>query len=296
MKTGYKLPTMKEIAEIKPNGFDVASTFSGCGGSSLGYRMAGFRVLWANEFVPEAAKTYSANFPKTRIDIRDIRKIRPEEILEATGKKIGELDLFDGSPPCASFSTAGAREDGWGKVKKYSDVSQRTDDLFLEYARLLEGLMPKTFVAENVSGLVKGVAKGWFKDILELLRSKGYSVKASLLDSKWLGVPQGRSRLIFVGVRSDLGIEPEFPKPLSFKVSITEALAGLDAEVEPESSIEGTAIGREWVNLKPGERSRKYFNLVKADFSKPSPTICASHGSRGVASVVHSTEKRKFSE
>ncbi len=112
--------------------------------------------------------------------------------------------MLDGSPPCASFSTAGKREEGWGKVKLYSDARQRTDDLFFEYARILKGLQPKVFVAENVAGLVRGTAKGYFKLILAELKDCGYRVEARLLDARWLGVPQMRERVIFVGVRNDL--------------------------------------------------------------------------------------------
>lgn len=114
-KPPYRVPLMSEIADLPWNGFNAISTFSGCGGSSLGYKMAGFRVLWASEFIPAAQETYRANHPKTILDTRDIRQVKPEDILAAIGMKPGELDLFDGSPPCASFSTAGAREAGWGR-------------------------------------------------------------------------------------------------------------------------------------------------------------------------------------
>src|SRR5689334_7614439 len=98
---------MAEIAALPWNGFNVASTFSGCGGSSLGYRMAGFRVRWASEFVPAARQTYRANAaPHTIIDGRDIRQVDPQEILTAIDMESGELDLLDGSPPCSSFSMA----------------------------------------------------------------------------------------------------------------------------------------------------------------------------------------------
>ena len=76
---------MAEIAAVPDNGLRVVSTFSGCGGSCLGYRMAGYRVLWASEFIPAAAETYRANHPDTILDTRDIRKVQPEEILEAIG-------------------------------------------------------------------------------------------------------------------------------------------------------------------------------------------------------------------
>jgi DNA (cytosine-5)-methyltransferase 1 len=235
-KPPYRVPSMKEIEALPWNGYNVVSTFSGCGGSCLGYRMAGFRVLWASEFIPEAQKTYRANHPNSILDTRDIRKVTAEDILAATGLRRGELDVFDGSPPCASFSTAGKREKGWGKVKKYSDTEQRTDDLFLEYIRLIDGLRPKVFVAENVSGLTKGTAKGWFLDIMTRLRALGYRVRVKILDAAWLGVPQSRQRTIFIGVRDDLvGADPSHPSPLPYQYSVRDALPWVDRVVHDTS-------------------------------------------------------------
>lgn len=333
-KPPYRVPSMKEIAKIPPNGFKVASTFSGCGGSSLGYKMAGFRVVWASEFVPAAQETYRANFPKTILDERDIRTVKAIDILKATGLKKGELDVFDGSPPCASFSTAGKREKGWGEEKKYSDLRQRTDDLFFEYARLLRGLQPKVFVAENVSGLVKGSAKGYFKLILQELESCGYRVGVKVLDAQWLGVPQARSRTIFVGVREDLGLLPAHPSPLSYRYTIREALPWVKStrfmlgthsvnetwqdagevsspciKASPPSkgfssgggfievdraSLLGPAVGREWDKLEPGGQSEKYFSLVRPHLDEPCPTVTAIGGTPAAA-VTHPTERRKFS-
>lgn len=231
-KPPYRVPTMQEIRDLPWNGFNAISTFSGGGGSSTGYRMAGFRILWASEFIDSARETYAANkAPYTVLDGRDIRQVKAEDILHAIGMKPGELDLFDGSPPCASFSTAGKREAGWGKVKKYSDKAQRTDDLFFEFSRLVRGVQPKTFVAENVSGLVKGTAKGYFIEIMKELKSCGYRVGCKVLDAQWLGVPQMRQRTIFVGVREDLGIDPLHPKPLPYQYTLRDAGVAMVATV-----------------------------------------------------------------
>lgn len=225
MKPIYQVPSMDEIRALPWNGFTAASTFSGCGGSSTGYRMAGFKVLWASEFIDAARDSYKANAaPYTIVDGRDIRQVTAQDFLDATGLKVGELDLFDGSPPCASFSTAGKREAGWGKVKKYSDKAQRTDDLFYEFIRMVDGIRPKVFVAENVSGLVKGTAKGYFLEILAAMKAIGYQVTCKVLDAQWLGVPQQRQRTIFVGVREDLGLAPAHPKPLAYRYSVRDAL------------------------------------------------------------------------
>lgn len=230
-KPPYRVPSMEEIRALPWNGFNAVSTFSGCGGSSLGYRMAGFKMLWASEFVPAAQETYRANAaPYTVLDTRDIRGVTGQDILDAVGLGVGEIDLFDGSPPCASFSTAGKREAGWGQVKKYSDTKQRTDDLFFEYARLIEQTQPRTFVAENVAGLVKGTAKGYFKEILARLRACGYRVSARVLDASWLGVPQSRNRLIFVGVREDLDMSPAHPAPLPYQYTVRDALPWILAQ------------------------------------------------------------------
>ena len=157
MKPPYRVPSMQQIARIKPNGFKAISLFAGAGGSSLGYRLSGFRMLWASEFIDAARDVYNANkAPYTIVDGRDIRDVDPSEVVEKIDMKPGEVDLLDGSPPCSSFSAIGKKYKGWGKSKKYSDRAQRTDDLFFEYVRFVRAIQPKVFVAENVAGLVKG--------------------------------------------------------------------------------------------------------------------------------------------
>lgn len=272
-KPPYRLPTMAEVMAAPDRGLRVASTFTGAGGSCLGFRWAGYRTVWASEFVPAAAETYRANFPGVPVDSRDVREVTPEQILEAIGMKAGELDVLEGSPPCASFSTAGKRSKHWGEVRTYSDVAQRTDDLFGEYARILRGLQPRAFVAENVSGLVKGVAKGHFKEILAELKSCGYRVAAKLLDAQWLGVPQQRQRLIFIGLRQDLGLDPAtaFPRPLPYRYSVRDALP--------------------WVSSVANE-GHGWFEGGGIDVARPAPTVGASCG--GAAYNAHEVDREEI--
>ncbi len=223
MKEKYVLPTMADIRCIKWNGLKVASLFAGIGGSSLGYRMAGFRVVWACEIAKHAAENYRLNCDDhTVVCERDIRNVDPVGELGALGINPGELDVLDGSPPCQAFSTAGNREQGWGRDKKQSGgQTQRNEDMFEEYIRFVRALRPKVIVAENVSGMSKGTCKGMFIDVLKRLKNCGYRTTCRMLDAQWLDVPQCRQRLIFVGMREDLknvatgeSLNPVHPSPL----------------------------------------------------------------------------------
>jgi len=166
----------------------VISLFSGCGGSSLGYKWAGYRELLAIDFDKKAVETFRLNFPDVPCWQKDVRDVMGCEILEACKIKKGELDLLDASPPCQGFSTAGKRKMDDGR-----------NQLFREYVRLLRGLRPKVLVMENVSGMVKGKMKLIVAEIMRELK-----VSAKLMNAMYFGVPQSRERMIFVGVQEDL--------------------------------------------------------------------------------------------
>ena len=247
-KPAYRVPTMAEVRALDAtNGLTCVSTFSGCGGSSLGYRMAGFDVRGAAEFVPLAADVYELNSdaPVNRSDVRDVNGA---EWINSLGIDVGDLDVLDGSPPCAAFSLAGKRSESWGVVKSYSDTQQRSDDLFYEYARLLREIKPRAFVAENVPGLTTGVAKGYFQRIMRDLTDSGYKVRAAKLAGHWLGVPQARNRVIIVGFRNDLDVDFEYPAPLPYFYSMRDALPYLDGQVTPAAGETGDGS---W-SAKPG--------------------------------------------
>lgn len=325
----YEPYLMADVRLVPFNKYKVISTFSGCGGSSLGYRMAGFNVLAASEFDKQAADTYEANFPGTLVLRGDIRELTGVDLLRKVNLKVGQLDVLDGSPPCASFSTAGKREKHWGTVKDYSGQKQRTDDLFWEFARMIEETRPRAFVGENVTGMIKGVSKGYFNDILELLRSKGYIVGCKRIDSSFLGVPQKRERLFFIGFREDLNILPDFPRPIGGEiVSVREALTQggpreLDVkqrgEVDDEEfnqSIPPSMVkmlaklkpGKSGSDIKRQEEARAilktswykeataggWFSLRRLIWDEPCPTVQASHGTAAASSSIHPEENRRL--
>lgn len=307
-KVEYKPLLVKDvIEESNKKLFKVVSTFAGGGGSSLGYRLAGGDILAINEFVESARDTYRANWPNTKIYPSDIRELKGETILNDLNLKKGELDILDGSPPCASFSLSGNREKDWGKEKKYSDKVQTTDDLFFEYARLIDEIKPKTFIAENVKGLLIGSAKDFFgssqlglfgghnETIYHTLSNLGYKVYYRVLNAKNYGVPQSRERLIIVGVRNDINIPFKYPKPNNYIFNLKEAFETLEYTKEEldEVNIERFAIYKEAIKLKEGDQSDKYFNLIKSNSKKPSGTLTQTAGAIGAASIIH-WDNRKF--
>jgi DNA (cytosine-5)-methyltransferase 1 len=258
----------------------VISTFAGCGGSSLGYSMAGFRELLAIEWDDNAVETFKLNFPDVPVYHGDIAKISVEQVLEMTGLQPGELDVFDGSPPCQGFSTAGKRI-----------LNDPRNQLFQEFVRLLRGLQPKVFVMENVSGMVKGKMKLIFTEILKELKASGYKVSARLLNAMYFGVPQSRQRLIFIGVRDDLGIKPSHPEAESVPIKAKEAIEGLD---NSGIYLFPTKLAVSWWELCPaGDSFSKihpkghWFNQQKASPNKPFPTITKSVFVNGGAGVSH---------
>lgn len=300
----FNTPTMEEINQIKQSKYNVISTFSGCGGSSLGYKMAGYKVLWANEFIPAAQETYRANHKNTFLNTKDIRNVTGEMIKNEA--RVNEIDIFDGSPPCASFSMSGQREKLWGEVKKYSDTKQRVDDLFFEYTRLIKELKPKICIAENVAGLTFGKAKtevlgqnqydmfnSQEKTILYQIEQHGYNVSYRILNAKDFGVAQNRPRIFIVGVRNDLNLSPSFPLPLNKKhATFKDVVKDL---IQTEDEIKESLIDSKYevykyiLKLKPGEcgsdyhKTGSYFNLKRMEWDKPCGTILQMEGVPSVA-------------
>lgn len=280
--------------------YNLVSLFSGCGGSSLGYKMAGFKILLASEFIPIVREVYRANFPDTPILDKDIRNTTGKEILDTIGLKKGKVDVLDGSPPCSPFSKCGILEDGWGKVKHYSEgIKQRTDDLYFEYIRILKEVQPRIFLSENVDSLTHGKAKGYFNEVFQEMQKAGYNVRAAILNAKNFNVPQNRNRLFFMGIRKDLKLDPSFPVSNGNTVlTVRDAFKNLRntrQELDEVEILKRRKITYSYARiLKQGEDGSMYhpkghfFGLIRLSWSKPSPTIITSAGSM----LVHPAEDR----
>lgn len=279
----------------------VISTFAGAGGSSLGYRMAGYKPLLAVEWDDHAVATYAENYPSTPIYHGDIAKLGVDEAMSLAGLGApGELDVFDGSPPCQGFSTAGRRQ-----------MDDPRNQLFREYVRLLRGLRPKVFVMENVSGMVKGKMRLVFAEALTELKASGYVVECRLMNAMYFGAPQSRERLIFIGVREDLGVVPSYPTPAMQPIVLRDALPRIGGdpglafrqpldEQGPPPALKGKYLGLA-PKVRPLECAADYDHgkgfqgLVRASWARPHGTLSKMNPGTGFGTPLHPEENRSLS-
>lgn len=250
--------------------------------------MAGFRELLAVEWDDHAVEVFRRNFPHIPVHHGDIADLDPALL----GLRPGELDVLDGSPPCQGFSTSGKRQ-----------IDDPRNQLFRQFVRLLTAWQPKVFVMENVSGMVKGKMRSLFNEILTELRSAppGYKVTARLVDASYLGVPQMRKRMIFVGVRSDLALDPVHPLPVTRPVTVFQALEGLD---DPGIFEEPTGRGATLARIVApgmsgatslqhrGSSTTSFFSCLRLSWNRPANTITKEVRPSLGAGFLHPDENR----
>ena len=179
---------------------NIISLFSGAGGLDLGFKKAGFNIIWANEYDKTIWETYKNNH-NTPLDCRDIRNIPSNEIPECDG--------IIGGPPCQSWSEAGAQR----------GIDDSRGKLFYEFIRILKDKQPKFFVAENVSGMLADLHKEAVKNILHHFENAGYNITVNLVNAADYDVPQDRKRVFYIGFRKDLNIDYKFPLSKEKKIT-----------------------------------------------------------------------------
>jgi DNA (cytosine-5)-methyltransferase 1 len=181
----------------------VFSCFACGGGSTMGYKLAGFDVLGCNEIDPKMMNVYIENHKPKYSFLEPIQTFKDRDDLPA---ELYNLDILDGSPPCSSFSMAGSREKQWGKKKMFKEgqAKQVLDTLFFDFIDLAKKLQPKVVIAENVKGLLLGSAKSYVRQIYREMDQAGYYCQHWLLKASKMGVPQRRERVFFICLRKDL--------------------------------------------------------------------------------------------
>ncbi|MDP2619798.1 MAG: DNA cytosine methyltransferase [Hyphomicrobiales bacterium] len=204
----------------KDHGSTAIDLFCGAGGLSEGFRQAGFHVLAGNDIDESAGETYAATHEEAKFLPGPIENITTADLLKASGLKAGELDCLIGGPPCQAFSVYNHQRG------MHDDRSQ----LFREYLRIVEGLMPKWVVMENVTGITSAGEGAAVQAILKSLRGLGYHVETSILRAEEYGIPQERRRIVFLANR--LGQPISWPGPSHGEdgdpfVTIAEAISDL---------------------------------------------------------------------
>lgn len=170
----------------------VISLFSGCGGMDLGFKQAGFKILWANDIYNYAVDTYKKNIGDHIIQ-GNIANIPSKDIPNRP-------DVLLGGFPCQGFSVANTKR----------DPNDQRNFLYREMVRVVRDKRPKFFVGENVKGILSINDGKFIIKIISDFKAIGYDVSFKILNSVHYGVPQTRQRVIIMGNR--IGVENTFPK------------------------------------------------------------------------------------
>ena len=245
------------------NKLSAIDLFSGAGGLSQGFEYAGFDVLVANDFDEFAGETFSANHANTKFLAGPIQDYSNRKMLGSAGLKKGELDVLLGGPPCQAFSV----------YNHQRGMHDERSGLFREYLRLVEGLMPKTVVMENVTGITSVAEGKAVKEIYKNLQELGYYVEHQILKAEQFGVPQQRRRIFFIASRDHDFVN--WPKAshgpgLKDYVSVNDAIGDLPAlkitEGEDVSDYDAKASSTFQRKMRKG--SKKLFNHVAPRLSE----------------------------
>jgi len=238
---------------ITKHNLKVFGTFLCGGGSSMGYKLAGYNHLGGIEIDKKLTDVYKTNHnPKYfyNEDIRDFIKRDNSDL----PKELFDLDILDGSPPCSSFSMSGNRGKDWNKKKKFREgqTEQKLDDLFFEYIKLAKKLQPKVIIAENVKGLIQGNAKAYVYQINKAFIDTGYKVQLFLLNAASMGVPQKRERVFFICRRKEL----KFPDLKLFFDEPGIVFGKIEDKTAVRKNINNSLVIIRWANTLQGENPK----------------------------------------
>jgi len=200
----------------------VLDLFAGCGGLSLGFSTGGFEVAAGLELDDYAAQTHAENFFSDEENVshhatgRDIRKTEPEDILTDVdqGQEVADqIDVIVGGPPCQSFARVGRAKLRDVDENPEAFLDDRRGNLYLRYLHYVRKLEPLALVVENVPDALNYGNHNIAEEIAEVLESRGYSCKYTLLNSAFYGVPQMRERMFLVAWADEVESEIDFPNP-----------------------------------------------------------------------------------
>lgn len=249
-KTFQSSRRRSSVSRSHSNRLTTLDLFSGAGGITEGFRQAGYCCLYGNDLMAEAIETFKYNHPEAIADCRPIEQVNPSELRKLLGLQPGDLDVLVGGPPCQGFSI--------NAPERF--LNDPRNKLFKYYERFLEEFQPKTFLFENVPGLLSLGDGRVFRQINKIFTELGYKVTAKILFAAHYGVPQERWRLILLGSRFE---EVAHPEPTHYAVgranfrggsTMTFRLTDSDRERLLPTVTVGDAIG-DLPRLEMGEGS-----------------------------------------
>jgi DNA (cytosine-5)-methyltransferase 1 len=291
---------LTDLATVPKNGLTAFSCFHCGGGSTMGYKLAGFQMLGGVDLDPEMMGIYRANHHPKHSYLMGVQQFN-QLPLEKLPDELKQLDVLDGSPPCSVFSTAGKREKKWGSEHHFREgqQKQRLDDLFMHFIEVGQRLQPKVIVAENVKGLILGNAKGYVKEIFAAFREAGYDAQLFLFNAARMGVPQARERTFFIARRRDLGWAPLKMAFSEKPITVAEAFADLTNQNGSKLS-QAFKGAREWCAKNNTDEvadwaiatqgKQKLWNHKLVLPGKPSKTIAST------IRPIHWAEDRRLSD
>jgi DNA (cytosine-5)-methyltransferase 1 len=243
----------------------IASLFSGAGGLDLGFKKAGFEIVWANDNDSDAVDTYIKNIGEHCV-LADIEKLNIREL--------PKVDGIIGGFPCQGFSVA--------NTQRAVDDSRNT--LYKSFVKAVKVGQPKFFLAENVKGILSLGGGAVFKYIIEDFEKAGYVCTYALVNAADYGVPQSRQRVLILGIRKDLAkkeiVWPPKPTHKGKQITVGAALAGVPDPDKPNKL-------KNHVYSQFKLKFNGYISNRRVDPNKPSPTITARGDHKGGAMIIH---------
>ncbi len=256
----------------------VLDLFSGMGGTALGLQNAGLKVICGIDYWNVCLETYVKNLRHTGL-CRDLTKYSVEEFMEEQGIQPKHIDVIVSTSPCISFTMCGKR-----------DVNDPRSDLYKEFLKYLNFIMPKVFIIENVVGLLsaKDPNGNLYIDKIMKKLEKNYNCIVMVLNASDFKVPQNRKRVIIYGIRKDLDIIPTEIEKKSKRIYPCGDCLISQEEFEQEGGkylephVLKTINNRRRVKRETG----KGFCEAILDSSKPAKTIIASYLNSGQSELI----------
>jgi DNA (cytosine-5)-methyltransferase 1 len=284
----------------------IFDLFCGAGGFSWGWHAAGYRPIVAIDNDTAAARTYELNFASehTLILNRDLTQLDPEILLPALGgERPADLFAISGGPPCQGWSKVGR-----GKLRSLNDratslLEDPRNRLYRQFVEHVRFFRPPVFVMENVPGMLNLEGRNVAEEVFSTFEDAGYETSFAVVNARWFGVPQDRRRLIFIGVRDDLGTRIETAELEDFAPRFRSHFAELPGETTLRQAIadlpevpHGIREDPQPYTRKPGRRSQFAELMRRRSNGVVTDHVCRKHNEQDLKAFALMEEGGQYHE